>query len=42
MDLLQADVVVEAMGGVEAPLSLVRPALEAGIPLITANKALLA
>ncbi|WP_038057799.1 homoserine dehydrogenase [Thermus amyloliquefaciens] len=42
MDLLQADVVVEAMGGVEAPLGWVRPALEAGIPLITANKALLA
>ncbi|GGN01335.1 homoserine dehydrogenase [Thermus composti] len=41
-DLLEADVVVEAMGGVEAPLKLVLPALEAGIPLITANKALLA
>lgn len=41
-DLLEADVVVEAMGGVEAPLELVLPALEAGIPLITANKALLA
>jgi homoserine dehydrogenase len=41
-DLLEADVVVEAMGGVEAPLGLVLPALEAGIPLITANKALLA
>lgn len=41
-DLLGADVVVEAMGGVETPLGLVRPALEAGIPLITANKALLA
>ncbi len=33
---------VEAMGGVEAPLGLLLPALEAGIPLITANKALLA
>ena len=41
-DLLEADVVVEAMGGVEAPLKLVLPALEVGIPLITANKALLA
>ncbi|WP_018111827.1 homoserine dehydrogenase [Thermus igniterrae] len=41
-DLLEADVVVEALGGVEAPLRLVLPALEAGIPLITANKALLA
>ena len=41
-DLLEADLVVEAMGGVEAPLRLVLPALEAGIPLITANKALLA
>ncbi|BDG16712.1 MULTISPECIES: homoserine dehydrogenase [Thermus] len=41
-DLLEADVVVEALGGVEAPLKLVLPALEAGIPLITANKALLA
>ncbi|WP_243029831.1 homoserine dehydrogenase [Thermus altitudinis] len=41
-DLLQADVVVEAMGGVKTPLALVLPALEAGIPLITANKALLA
>ncbi|TBH20224.1 homoserine dehydrogenase [Thermus thermamylovorans] len=41
-DLREADVVVEALGGVEAPLRLVLPALEAGIPLITANKALLA
>ncbi len=41
-DLGEADVVVEAMGGVEAPLRLVLPALEAGIPLLTANKALLA
>ncbi|MFN3369494.1 MAG: homoserine dehydrogenase, partial [Thermus sp.] len=31
-----------AMGGVEAPLCWVLPPLEAGIPLITANKALLA
>ncbi|MEZ0348890.1 MAG: homoserine dehydrogenase [Thermus sp.] len=41
-DLLEADVVVEALGGVEAPLKLLLPALEAGVPLITANKALLA
>ncbi len=41
-DLLEADLVVEALGGVEVPLRLVLPALEAGIPLITANKALLA
>ncbi|WP_117238215.1 homoserine dehydrogenase [Thermus sediminis] len=41
-DLLEADVVVEALGGVEVPLGLVLPALKAGIPLITANKALLA
>ncbi len=40
-DLLEADLVVEALGGVERPLELVLPALEAGIPLITANKALL-
>lgn len=42
MDLLEAEAVVEAMGGVEAPFRLLRPALEAGIPVITANKALLA
>lgn len=41
-DLQEADVVVEALGGVETPLRLVLPALKAGIPLITANKALLA
>lgn len=41
-DLLEADLVVEALGGVETPLRLLLPALEAGIPLITANKALLA
>ncbi|MER3425908.1 MAG: homoserine dehydrogenase [Thermus sp.] len=41
-DLLEAEVVVEAMGGVEAPFRLLLPALEAGIPVITANKALLA
>lgn len=40
-DLLEADLVVEALGGVEKPLELLLPALEAGIPLITANKALL-
>lgn len=36
------DVLVEALGGVAAPLALVRPHLERGRPLITANKALLA
>jgi homoserine dehydrogenase len=41
-DLLEADLVVEALGGVEAPLKLLRPVLEAGIPVVTANKALLA
>ncbi|MGQ9692304.1 MAG: homoserine dehydrogenase [Thermaceae bacterium] len=41
-DLKEADVVVEAMGGVKAPLRLLLPALERGIPVITANKALLA
>ncbi|AFV76836.1 homoserine dehydrogenase [Thermus oshimai JL-2] len=41
-DLLEADLVVEALGGVEAPLRLLRPVLEAGIPVVTANKALLA
>mgnify|MGYP001770958525 CR=1 FL=1 len=32
-DLLEAEVVVEAMGGVEAPFRLLLPALEAGIPV---------
>lgn len=36
------DIVVELMGGVEEPYRLVRKALEAGKPVVTANKALLA
>ncbi len=36
------DVVVELVGGLEPPGSLVRAALEAGKPVVTANKALLA
>ena len=36
------DVVVELMGGIEAPLPLVEAALRAGKPVVTANKALLA
>ncbi|MBB6097584.1 homoserine dehydrogenase [Deinobacterium chartae] len=36
------DVVIEVMGGVERPLGMVRPALEAGRTVITANKAMLA
>ncbi|WP_456393871.1 homoserine dehydrogenase [Nitratifractor sp.] len=36
------DIVVELMGGVEEPYALVKKALEAGKPVVTANKALLA
>ena len=36
------DVVVEALGGVEPAFSLVRHALDRGIPVITANKSLIA
>jgi homoserine dehydrogenase len=36
------DIVVELMGGIEEPYPLVRKALEAGKPVVTANKALLA
>ncbi len=36
------DVVVEAIGGVEPAYSLVRRALERGIPVVTANKSLVA
>jgi homoserine dehydrogenase len=36
------DVIVEAMGGVEPAFSLVRHALDRGIPVITANKSLIA
>lgn len=42
-DLLRrADIVVELMGGVQDPLPLVITALSRGLPLITANKAMLA
>ncbi len=40
--LADADVVVEAMGGTDRARELVLAALEAGLPVITANKALLA
>jgi len=36
------DIVIELMGGVEEPYALVKKALEAGKPVVTANKALLA
>ena len=36
------DVVVEALGGLEPARTLVRNALEAGVPVVTANKSLLA
>ncbi len=36
------DIVVELMGGVEEPYALVKKALRAGKPVVTANKALLA
>ncbi|MBR9814041.1 homoserine dehydrogenase [bacterium] len=36
------DVVVELMGGIETPEQFVRAALQAGKPVVTANKALLA
>ncbi|HEX5474418.1 MAG TPA: homoserine dehydrogenase [Vicinamibacterales bacterium] len=36
------DVVVEALGGVEPACALVRRALDAGIPVVTANKSLVA
>jgi homoserine dehydrogenase len=36
------DVIVELMGGIDEPLRLVRAALEAGKPVVTGNKALLA
>ncbi len=42
LDDPQIAVVVELMGGVEAPLALVRGALERGKHVVTANKALLA
>jgi homoserine dehydrogenase len=36
------DIVVEAMGGIEPALSLVRRALDRGIPVVSANKSLIA
>ncbi|MCL1889812.1 MAG: homoserine dehydrogenase [Desulfovibrionaceae bacterium] len=38
----EVDVLVELLGGVELPGRLIRAALEAGRPVVTANKALLA
>lgn len=35
-------VVIEAMGGIDQPLEILRPYLKSGRPLVTANKALLA
>ncbi len=40
--LAEADILIELMGGTERALTLVQPHLERGLPLITANKALLA
>ncbi|SEI99168.1 homoserine dehydrogenase [Deinococcus reticulitermitis] len=40
--LQECGVVIEALGGIEAPLELLRPYLKSGRPVITANKALLA
>jgi homoserine dehydrogenase len=36
------DVVVEVLGGIDAPSTLVRRALDRGIPVVTANKSLIA
>lgn len=42
-DFLQGcDVIVELMGGVDRPLELILPHLQAGKPVVTANKAMLA
>lgn len=40
--IAQADVVIELIGGIEPPLTLVRQALTAGASVVTGNKALLA
>ncbi|MVN86593.1 homoserine dehydrogenase [Deinococcus sp. HMF7620] len=40
--LQECGVVIEAMGGIERPLALLRPSLRSGRAVITANKALLA
>ena len=45
MDLVEdpsVDILVELMGGLTGPLELVKAALEAGKPVVTGNKALLA
>lgn len=38
----EIDILVELMGGIEAPYALIHAALEQGKPVVTANKALLA
>ncbi|WP_102127073.1 homoserine dehydrogenase [Deinococcus planocerae] len=40
--LQECGVMIEALGGIESPLALLRPYLRSGRPVITANKALLA
>ncbi len=40
--LQECGVLIEAMGGIDRPLELLRPHLRSGRPVITANKALLA
>jgi homoserine dehydrogenase len=42
LDDPEIDIVVELMGGVEEPFEVVKKALNAGKPVVTANKALLA
>ncbi len=42
IDSADVEIVVELMGGVEGPYRLVKKALRAGKPVVTANKALLA
>lgn len=42
IDFDSADVVVEAIGGIELPLQLARRSLNAGVPYVTANKTLIA
>ena len=40
--LMECALVIEAMGGVDRPLDLLRPYLKSGRPVVTANKAMLA
>ena len=40
--LMECGLVIEAMGGIDRPLALLRPYLKSGRPVVTANKALLA